>query len=247
MAQHRLPFPFNVVAKLPTVNPRPAANPKPTGGRKRNIGQVEPPEGTLPNVESRRVRTRFDPPLQSGPLGNEPIDHPMPATHPRNAPQDPESSSSSSPPPTMPHPQPPRNAGLASDPSTVSKPPDQAVPPPPPPRIDGEPAPTLTEVNPESGSITGGARIWLKGMEFPAVFTLFARFGTAVVPTVSHMVLICGSQLTKFLRPFPPVTFLLVIYLPPPPARQASSMLRYRSIPNPVLQSMEPVSRSFIT
>jgi len=51
---------------------------------------------------------------------------------------------------------------------------------------DAERAPTLTEVNPDSGSTTGGARIWLKGIDFPALFPLFARFGNAVVPTVSR-------------------------------------------------------------
>jgi hypothetical protein len=53
-----------------------------------------------------------------------------------------------------------------------------------PPKVDDEHTPTLTEVNPDSGSITGGVRIWLKGMNFPALLPLFARFGAAVVPTV---------------------------------------------------------------
>ena len=53
------------------------------------------------------------------------------------------------------------------------------------PETDTETIPTLTDVNPEQGSITGGARVWLKGMDFPAHFPLFARFGTAVVPTVT--------------------------------------------------------------
>ena len=53
-----------------------------------------------------------------------------------------------------------------------------------PPKTDGERPPTLTEVNPDSGSITGGVRIWLKGIDFPALLPLFARFGAAVVPTV---------------------------------------------------------------
>ena len=53
------------------------------------------------------------------------------------------------------------------------------------PRIDAEPIPTLTDMNPEQGYITGGARIWLKGMDFPAHFPLFAGFGTAIVPTVT--------------------------------------------------------------
>jgi hypothetical protein len=53
-----------------------------------------------------------------------------------------------------------------------------------PPKADGEHTPTLTEVNPDSGSITGGVRIWLKGVDFPALLPLFARFGAAIVPTV---------------------------------------------------------------
>ncbi len=61
-----------------------------------------------------------------------------------------------------------------------------------PPKIDGERPPTLTEVNPDSGSITGGVRIWLKGMDFPALLPLFARFGAAIVPTVS--VCLCLSR-----------------------------------------------------
>ena len=52
---------------------------------------------------------------------------------------------------------------------------------------DVAPLPTLTDVNPESGSVTGGTRIWLKGINFPPV-PLFARFGSAVVPTVSPKV-----------------------------------------------------------
>ena len=53
-----------------------------------------------------------------------------------------------------------------------------------PPKADGERTPTLTEGNPDSGTFTGGVRIWLKGMDFPALLPLFARFGAAVVPTV---------------------------------------------------------------
>ena len=64
-------------------------------------------------------------------------------------------------------PQPSWNAGPSSNP------------------LPGGPVPTLTEVNPELGPITGGERIWIKGMDFPALFPLFARFGTCVVPTVS--------------------------------------------------------------
>jgi hypothetical protein len=118
-------------------------------------------------------------------------------------------------------------------------------PPRPPPRIDGESTPTLTEVDPEAGSITGGARIWLKGIDFPAVFPLFARFGTAVVPTVRPRNLRCEPQLTEFLRLSLLATFLPVI-CPPQPC-QVSSMLRYRSIPNKMRKGTEPASRSFTT
>ena len=60
------------------------------------------------------------------------------------------------------------------------------------PKIDGERPPTLTEVNPDSASITGGVRIWLKGMDFPALLPLFARFGGAIVPTVSVCLCLSG-------------------------------------------------------
>ena len=51
-------------------------------------------------------------------------------------------------------------------------------------KADAELPPILTEVNPDSGSVAGGVRVWLKGMDFPALSPLFARFETAVVPTV---------------------------------------------------------------
>jgi hypothetical protein len=80
-------------------------------------------------------------------------------------------------------------SGPNSEPLTAQQPPMQA------PKTDGEPSATLTEVNPESGPITGGARIWLKGINFPSIFPLFARFGTSVVPTVSRMGLRFGPYL----------------------------------------------------
>ena len=61
-----------------------------------------------------------------------------------------------------------------------------------PSKLDGERLPTLTEVNPNSGSITGGVEIWLKGMDFPALLPLFARFGAAIAPTVG--VCLCFSR-----------------------------------------------------
>ena len=96
--------------------------------------------------------------------------------------------------------------------------------------------PTLTEVNPDSGSITGGVRIWLRGMDFPALLPLFARFGAAVVPTV-RIYLYLSRYLILFARlsllPISsPVTCL-------PEAAQASSMSRYRSNRNKMHQSME--------
>ena len=85
-------------------------------------------------------------------------------------------------PPTVEPFQPPQNADHSPAPLN---PVEFLVQATPPRRTDGERAPTLTEVNPDSGSTTGGARIWLKGVDFPALFPLFARFGNAVVPTVS--------------------------------------------------------------
>jgi hypothetical protein len=79
----------------------------------------------------------------------------------------------------------------------------------------------------------------------PGPLPSFARFGTAVVPTVSLRDLRCEPQLTKFLRLSPLPTFLPVI-CPLQPC-QVSSMLRYRSIPSQMRRSMEPVSRSFNT
>ena len=64
------------------------------------------------------------------------------------------------------------------------RPPTKRPRPEPHPRQVYERPPTLTEVNPDSGSTTGGVRIWLRGMDFPALLPLFARFGAAVVPTV---------------------------------------------------------------
>ena len=162
MAQYRLPFSFRVVAKLPN-------------GRKR----IREPDEPLV-VDQRNVRARVDDLTRRG-ADDERNDHPMPAVNSRNAGQYREGDSSSASPPAVSPPQPLWNAG---NPGPVSpwKPPNPAIAPP---NTDGETGPTLTEVNPESGSITGGARIWLKGIDFPALFPLFARFGTTVVPTVS--------------------------------------------------------------
>jgi len=167
VAQHRLPFTFNVVAKL-----------KLPQGQKRTRHQIEEP----PVVDQRNVRPRRVPQIDAD---DERTDHPMPAANPRSAPQGGQyrevDASSVSPPPGSP-PRSSRNAAPNPGQHSTWKPPPPAIVPP---STEEGPTPTLTEVNPESGSITGGARIWLKGMEFPTLFPLFARFGTAVVPTVS--------------------------------------------------------------
>ena len=152
-------------------------------------------EGTSSTANDRNVRIRRDEPLPRDPPGYEPTDHPMPAFNPRNAPQDRGDSSSSASPVAAPLPI-PWNAGPNPEPISARNPPNPPQQAIAPLRTDGEPAPTLTEVNPESGSITGGARIWLKGIDFPALFPLFARFGTAVVPTVSLLDLPCEYHLT---------------------------------------------------
>ena len=201
---------------------------------------MEQPEE--PSVENRRnVRARFHDFSQRD-ASHEQNDDPMLAVNPWNAPQGGqyhEGGPSNVSPPTVLPPQPPQNAG---GPVSPWKTPNPVIALP---RTDAEPTPTLTDVNPEQGPITGGARIWLKGIDFPAHFPLFARFGTAVVPTVTLRDLCCEPQLTKFLRPFPLAYFLPVVY--PPQPHQVSSMLRYRSTPSQMRQNMEPVSRSFDT
>ena len=148
-------------------------------------------------MDQRNVRPRFD---EGGA-----VDEPMPAAfNPRNIPQAGpyrEGDSSSASPPAV---SPPRNAVPWKAPNPVI----------PPPVTDGEGAPTLTEVNPEHGSITGGARIWLKGIDFPALFPLFARFGTAVVPTVSLTDERCKHQLNQIPQTFSAAN-LLACHLPP--------------------------------
>ena len=138
-----------------------------------------------PPVEDRRnVRARFVDSSRKD-ADYERNDDAILAVNPPNAPQggqhregDPSNASPS----TVLPPQPPQNAGPNPGPPSSWKPPNPVIAPP---RTDAEPTPTLTDVNPEQGYITGGARIWLKGMDFPAHFPLFARFGTAVVPTVN--------------------------------------------------------------
>jgi len=62
---------------------------------------------------------------------------------------------------------------------------------------DGGATPTLMEVNPKSGSITGGIRIWLKVINIPATSPVFARFGTAVVATVSPLLAYSLQAMSK--------------------------------------------------
>jgi len=161
----------------------------PATQEKRKRAQFEQ-EGDPPIPEQRAVRRRMndaDGLAQIHPPDNEQIHHPARAIGHQDAPEGAQSSggSSSSSPTLAPPLQPPQNADSSSAPPNAIKPPHQAVAPP---RTDGGSSPTLTEVNPESGPITGGARIWLKGIDFPALFPLFARFGTAVVPTVSPLI-----------------------------------------------------------
>ena len=68
-------------------------------------------------------------------------------------------------------------------------------------RTDSECASALTDVNPDSGSLTGGARIYLIGRDFPAHFPLFARFGTSVVRTVS-LLIACGALSNRVSQEF---------------------------------------------
>ena len=164
-----------------------------------------------PLVEDRRnVRARLHDFSQSD-ADHERNDDPMLAVNPQNTPQGAQycgGGPSNASPPTVSPSQPPQNAGPNPGPLIPWKPPIPVIAPP---RTEAGPTPTLTDVNPEQGSITGGARIWLQGIDFPAHFPLFARFGTAVVPTVTVSDLHYEPQLTKFLRPSPLASSLPVI------------------------------------
>ena len=182
VAQCRLPFSFNFLSKLPpglrlsTIHE--------TRKRRRPEQEV----GDPPAPEQRVVRPRLDgedalPPRNSP--GNEQIHHPAQDIGNKRAHRGHKDSSCSS----LPLPPPPQPAESADFDSaqlqTIS-----------PPKIDGVRPPTLTEVNPDSGSIAGGVRIWLKGMDFPALLPLFARFGATVVPTVSVCFCLSGFTYT---------------------------------------------------
>lgn len=180
MAQCRLPFSFNVLAKLP---PELRQRLLTTQGKKRRA-HFEREEGTPPGPEPSLI----PPPVgdvnvvtQSDTPNSGQVDHAVDQPVSLLGVQSSEDSLSRSP-TLVRHPQPRWiNAGPTSNPLPAQQSPMQA------PRSDGEPIPTLTEVNPESGSITGGTRIWLKGIDFPIRCPLFVRFGTTVVPTVSSM------------------------------------------------------------
>ena len=205
VAQYQLPFSFNVVAKLKKVRERPP----PAAGRKRSRLQVEQSEDVPPKLDKRNVRPRLEGHSQRAP-GNEQTDEAMSVIIPWDSSlggQHREGSSSGSLPVALP-PHLLRNAGPNVDSLDI---PHQAIVPP---RADEEPTPTLIDVNPESGSITGGARIWLKGKDFPALIPLFARFGTAIVPTVSTMEIPFEPYLIRFLRLSPLQATFPVIYLP---------------------------------
>jgi hypothetical protein len=173
VAQCRLPFSFNILSKLPPGQRALAIH----GTKKRPRPEEE--DGDPPAPEPRAVRRRrrqmddVNALALGHPPGNGQGHHPAPYIGNHGSPQGREDSSSSSL-PLVPLLQPAGSADLSS-----VRP--QVIPPPKP---DRECTPTLTEVNPDSGTITGGLRVWLKGMNFPVLLPLFARFGAAVVPTV---------------------------------------------------------------
>ena len=158
VAQCRLPFAFRVLSKLPKSATR----------RKRKRVEFEQVEGAAP--EPRSVRPRPD-------GANVPVQRNLPSIegiHHQSFPQGVQSREHGSfnPLPLVIPTRPRRSADANSE----------AIAPP---ITESERTPTLTELNPDAGSIRGGARIWLKGINFPSRFPLFARFGTTVVPTVS--------------------------------------------------------------
>jgi len=188
VAECRLPFSFNVVPKIWVTH------------GKRNSAQVKQ-EGDFPTPEACAVRPRMDGPnvtAQIHPLGNDPIHHPAQLRPPRydqihhpaqdidrqgasEVVQSWEDSKFSGNPLASPAPA-PQTGDLSSTSLEVTNRPNQVIVLP---RTDGECEPTLTHVNPESGSTTGGTVIWLAGIDFPVRFPVFARFGTSVVRTVS--------------------------------------------------------------
>ena len=178
-------------------------------GTKRSRRQIEQSDETPSTLDRRNVRLRSEGLSQRAPR-NERIDDATLAINLRESPLGGlhrNGSPSSSLPLTLPVQVPP-NAGRNSDSRNT---PHRVINPP---RTDRQPTPTLMDVNPESGSTTGGARIWLKGIDFPARFPLFARFGTAVVATVSSMETPFEPYLIRFLRLSLPIPFSPVVCLP---------------------------------
>ena len=162
MAECRLPFSFNILSRLPSQKRKGPPEPDPPPRKNRRVGDS--------NVSVQRNSQR-----------NGQLHYPGQAIGHQAAPRDIQSygDGSFTPRRTGQTHQPPQNPSSNPAPVGINEPPDHTT------STDRERAPTLTEVNPDSWSTTGGARIWLKGIDFPALFPLFARFGNAVVPTVS--------------------------------------------------------------
>ena len=176
VAQYQLPFTFNVVAEPLQHTRAPLAE----GSRTR--GQMEQLEEMSQLEYQRHVSPRFGARSQRD-TGDARIDRPTLDINTFQGDQHRDGNSSSLSPSAAPLTQLSNNASSNSSALNALCPLYQAIALP---RTYVEPTPTLTEVNPESGPVTGGERIWLKGTDFPT-FPLFARFGTAVVPTVSFM------------------------------------------------------------
>ena len=212
MAQHELPFCFNVLARIREPRSSPGVVRLSPMGVMRKTRRTEQLDGIPPGVHRSDVRPRSMDPPQRDPPSHELIIHRMPATNLRDSPQGvqhQEASSSSS--PSLIGPSGPfRNTDATPD-SFNTTIPHRVINTP---RTDGECGPTLTEVNPGSGHITGGARIWLKGVDFPAGFALYARFGTALASTVEPIDLPVTPFLINSLRHSVLLNFLSVLCLP---------------------------------
>jgi hypothetical protein len=191
VARCQLPFSFNVM-------PKPQGPRFPAKHETRKRAQLEQTGGAPPAPGPRFVRPKVDGAnvvAQRNPPANinEHINHPAPAIdhHDASIGPQPNKGSPSISPSLLLSLGPPRNAGpsRSAAPTEVF---DQAITPQ---ITDEQRFPTLREVNPESRPITGGARVWLKGVGFPAHFPLYARFGTAVVLTVSPVYLSYGPYL----------------------------------------------------
>ena len=157
MAHHELPFSFNVLARIREPKSSPGGGRLDPMGGKRKTRPMEQWGGIPPAVSRSNVRRRSVDSPQRDPPGNETINHRMPTTNLRGSPQGvqhQEASSSSS--PSLIGPSGPFRNTDASPDSFNTTIPHRVINTP---RTDGECGPTLTEVNPGSGHITGGARI----------------------------------------------------------------------------------------